>query len=73
MRNKAQVEIFRSAKYRFQVLAVTLCFWFGVAHANPYIAKPGEAPLRLRIATCAVSGGFMHLYAALENGLFNKY
>ncbi|MGZ9257798.1 MAG: ABC transporter substrate-binding protein [Candidatus Binatia bacterium] len=73
MRNKAQVELFRYAKYRFLVLAVTLCFWFGLAHAIPYIAKPGEAPLRLRIATCAVSGGFMHLYAALENGLFNKY
>ncbi|MGZ9214389.1 MAG: ABC transporter substrate-binding protein [Candidatus Binatia bacterium] len=73
MRNKAQVEIFRSAKYRFQVLAVTLCFWFGVAHANPYIAKPGEAPLRLRIATCSVTGGFVHLYTALENNLFDKY
>ncbi|MGZ8480282.1 MAG: ABC transporter substrate-binding protein [Candidatus Binatia bacterium] len=73
MRNKAQVEIFRSAKYRFQVLAVTLCFWFGVAHANPYIAKPGEVPLRLRIATCSVTGGFVHLYTALENNLFDKY
>ncbi len=73
MRNKAQVEIFRSAKYRFLVLAVTLCFWFGVAHANPYIAKPGEAPLRLRIATCSVTGGFVHLYTALENNLFDKY
>jgi ABC-type nitrate/sulfonate/bicarbonate transport system substrate-binding protein len=73
MSNKAQVEIFCSAKYRFLVLAVTLCFWFGVAHANPYIAKPGEAPLRLRIATCSVTGGFVHLYTALENNLFDKY
>ncbi len=73
MRNKSQVEIFCSAKYRFLVLAVTLCFWFGLAHANPYIAKPGEAPLRLRIATCSVTGGFVHLYTALENNLFDKY
>ena len=55
------------------VLFAAANFWLGVAQANPYLAKPGEAPLRLRIATCAVSGGFMHLYTALENGLFNKY
>ena len=27
----------------------------------------------IRIATCAVSGGFAHLYTALENNLFDKY
>jgi NitT/TauT family transport system substrate-binding protein len=27
----------------------------------------------LRISTCAVSGGFVHLYTALDNGLFDKY
>jgi ABC-type nitrate/sulfonate/bicarbonate transport system substrate-binding protein len=27
----------------------------------------------MRIATCAVSGGFAHLYTALENNLFEKY
>ncbi len=73
MRNKLRDEIFCSAKYRFLVLAVTLCFWFEIAHSNPYIAKPGEAPLRLRIATCSVTGGFVHLYTALENNLFDKY
>lgn len=41
------------------------------AHGNPYLAKPGEQPIRLRIATCAVSGGFVHLYTAIENGLFS--
>jgi NitT/TauT family transport system substrate-binding protein len=44
-----------------------------IADANPYIAKPGERPVRFRIATCAVSGGFVHLYTALDNGLFDKY
>ena len=73
MRSQAQEVIAGSAKYRFLVLAVTLCFWFEIAHANPYIAKPGEAPLRLRIATCSVTGGFVHLYTALENNLFDKY
>ncbi len=43
------------------------------AEANPYLAKPGERPVHLRIATCAVSGGFAHLYTALENHLFDKY
>src|ERR1044071_8418748 len=43
------------------------------AFANPYLAKPGERPTSIRIATCAVSGGFAHLYTALENHLFDKY
>lgn len=54
-------------------VVVTFHCCVGLAQANPYLAKPGEALIRLRIATCAVSGGFMHLYAALDNGLFNKY
>lgn len=41
--------------------------------ANPYLAKPGERHVHVRIATCAVSGGFAHLYTALENHLFDKY
>ncbi len=73
MRNKLRDEIFCSAKYRFLALAAMLCFWSGIVRANPYIAKPGEAPLRLRIATCSVTGGFVHLYTALENNLFDKY
>lgn len=43
------------------------------AAANPYLAKPGEPPVAVRVATCAVSGGFTHLYAAMDNGLFDKY
>jgi NitT/TauT family transport system substrate-binding protein len=45
----------------------------GNADANPYAAKAGERPTRIRIATCAVSGGFVHLYTALDHGLFDKY
>jgi ABC-type nitrate/sulfonate/bicarbonate transport system substrate-binding protein len=41
--------------------------------ANPYLPKPGERPVSLRVSTCAVSGGFIHLYTALDNGLFDKY
>jgi ABC-type nitrate/sulfonate/bicarbonate transport system substrate-binding protein len=43
------------------------------ANANPYLAKPGERTMSVRIATCAVSGGFAHLYTALDNHLFEKY
>ncbi len=43
------------------------------AHANPYLPKPGERSVKLRIATCAISGGFAHLYAALDYGIFEKY
>lgn len=45
----------------------------GLAFANPYLAKPGEASARVRIGTCAVTGGFMHLYTALDNRIFEKY
>lgn len=44
-----------------------------VAGANPYLAKPGETPAKVRIGTCAVTGGFIHLYAALDHRLFEKY
>ena len=44
-----------------------------VALANPYLPKPGERPLSMRISTCAVTGGFVHLYTALDYGLFDKY
>ena len=43
------------------------------SRANPYLGKPGEPPATARAATCALSGGFIHLYAALDNGLFDKY
>jgi ABC-type nitrate/sulfonate/bicarbonate transport system substrate-binding protein len=41
--------------------------------ANPYLPKATERPIKLRIATCAVSGGFVHVYSALDYGLFDKY
>ena len=43
------------------------------ANANPFLAKAGEAPITVQVATCAVSGGFVHLYTAIDNGLFDKY
>lgn len=43
------------------------------SNANPFLAKPGEASTTVQVATCAVSGGFVHLYTAIDNGLFDKY
>jgi NitT/TauT family transport system substrate-binding protein len=43
------------------------------AEANPFLAKGGEAPTMVRVATCAVSGGFVHLYTAMDNGIFDRY
>src|SRR5499427_2191939 len=43
------------------------------AHANPYLAKAGEPVARTRVGTCAVTGGFIHLYTALHNRIFDKY
>ena len=43
------------------------------ARANPFLAKSGEAPMTVQVATCAVSGGFVHLYTAIDNGIFDKY
>jgi ABC-type nitrate/sulfonate/bicarbonate transport system substrate-binding protein len=44
-----------------------------VVHANPYLAKPGDSAVSVRVATCAISGGFIHLYTALDHRLFDKY
>lgn len=59
---------------RSLLLALFFVCIFGVpTQANPYLPKPGEKPVKVRIATCAVSGGFAHLYIALDYGIFEKY
>src|SRR6185436_6909582 len=55
------------------VLLLILALASQNAAANPYLAKPGEPTLPIRVATCAISGGFIHLYTALDNKLFDKY
>jgi ABC-type nitrate/sulfonate/bicarbonate transport system substrate-binding protein len=55
------------------LLALFLMFGPAQLRANPYLAKPGEAPVPIRVAACAISGGFIHLYTALDNRLFEKY
>src|SRR6266496_2740365 len=55
------------------IIAFVLSMIASVSFANSYLPKPGEKILSFRISTCAVSGGFIHLYTALDNGLFDKY
>lgn len=53
----------------------TLCvlLFAAVASANPYLPKSGDRPIPIRVATSAVSGGFIHLYSALDYGIIEKY
>lgn len=69
-----QVGLQKSFVERLALLALIFFLDRGAfAEVNPYLARPGERPINIRIATCAVSGGFAHLYTALENDLFDKY
>jgi NitT/TauT family transport system substrate-binding protein len=64
----------RLSRYFVTVLFAALLWGTGgVGNANPYLAKPGEPAVKIRIGACAITGGFIHLYAALDNHLFDKY
>ena len=45
----------------------------GNAHANPYLPKPGEAPIKARVGTCSITGTIIHLSTAMDHGIFDKY
>ena len=57
----------RMSAFLFALLSAVAAF------ANPYLPKPGERPITIRLATSAVSGGFVHLYSALDYGILEKY
>jgi NitT/TauT family transport system substrate-binding protein len=59
--------------YFSAAFAVAVFFSAATAAANPYLAKPGEAPVTVYVATCAVSGGFIQLYTAIDHRVFEKY
>lgn len=61
------------SRWAIALMVASALFKADLTMANPYLAKAGEAPVTVRAATCAVSGGFIHLYAALDNNLFDKY
>jgi NitT/TauT family transport system substrate-binding protein len=58
---------------KIRIVPLLLVIFSASAFANPYLPKPGERVLSMRVSTCAISGGFIHLYTALDNGLFDKY
>jgi len=55
------------------ILAFLVVLFEASAIANPYLLKPGEPPTKLRVATSAVTGGFVHFYSGLDYGIFEKY
>jgi len=57
------------------VLSALLVLFFlpGPAPANPYLPKPGDAPIKVRLGTCSLTGAFIHIGTALDNGIFDKY
>lgn len=63
----------RDAMIRLILISVLILITPLSAGANPYLARPGETPVPIRVATCAVSGGFTHMYAAVDARLFDKY
>ena len=70
----ARDEIHSSIQRWFvRVFCVTILLAPALTHSNPYLAKPGEAPVSVYVSTCAVTGGFIHLYTALDQKIFEKY
>ena len=55
------------------IFAFLVVLFEASAVANPYLLKPGEPPAKLRVATSAVTGGFVHFYSGLDYGIFEKY
>ena len=55
------------------LIPLQLLMTTALAEANPYLAKPGEKPVAIRMSNCAVSGGFTHMYAAVDARLLEKY
>ncbi len=53
------------------ILLALLCT--APSFASHYLPKPGEKPINIRIGTCAITGGFVHLYAGQDYGIFEKY
>ena len=57
----------------FISVAIFLALFDASAYANPFLPKTGERPVGVRLGTSAVTGGFVHLYTALDNGILQKY
>jgi NitT/TauT family transport system substrate-binding protein len=58
---------------KLAIVAFVLFLFDVSAFANPYLPRAGERTTTLRVATSAVTGGFVHFYAGLDYGIFEKY
>ncbi|HEV8725708.1 MAG TPA: ABC transporter substrate-binding protein [Candidatus Binatia bacterium] len=58
---------------KLAIVAFLLFLFDAGAVANPYLPSAGARPTTLRVATSAVTGGFVHFYARLDYGIFEKY
>jgi NitT/TauT family transport system substrate-binding protein len=72
-RGGRNLEILVAPLCHLVALAALIILFGGNVHANPFLPKPGEAPISARVGTCSITGGFIHFYSALYNGLFDKY
>jgi NitT/TauT family transport system substrate-binding protein len=54
-------------------VCLTLLLVPDMSQSNPYLAKQGETPATVYVATCATSGGFIHLYTMLDQNILAKY
>jgi len=71
---KAYAKLMTSRTIKLLVVSVlSVLFFSSPAHANPYLPKPGEAPIKVRIGTCSITGTIIHLSTALDHGIFEKY
>ena len=55
------------------ILAFLVVLFEASAVANPYLPQAWRAANKLRVATSAVTGGFVHFYSGLDYGIFEKY
>ena len=59
-------------KLRIPAILLAL-FSTAPSFASHYLPKQGDKPINVRIGTCAITGGFVHLYAGQDYGIFEKY
>jgi NitT/TauT family transport system substrate-binding protein len=61
------------AVFVLSFLLVLSSFFPDRSLANPYLPKPDEASIKVRLGTCSLTGAFIHLGTAIDNGIFDKY
>ena len=73
MNSKRNLKIVTRPLHHFIAISTLTVLSTVSVHANSFLPKPGEAPIAARVGTCSITGGFIHFYSALYNGLFDKY